>query len=83
MQMEVCLCKRTPMSVLTGASVPWMPRDLEKIHNGSSNFPISLLSLLWLGEAMVCLMHFVVWVAIGGSFFVHTYRCCVNQFFST
>jgi hypothetical protein len=31
----------------------------------------------------VCLVHFVVWVAIGGSLFVHTCRCCTDQFFST
>jgi hypothetical protein len=31
----------------------------------------------------VCLVHFVVWVAIGGSLFVHTCRCCIDQFFST
>jgi hypothetical protein len=38
---------------------------------------------LEVGEAMVCLVHFVVWVAIGGSLFVQTCRCCANQFFST
>jgi hypothetical protein len=31
----------------------------------------------------VYLVHFVVWAAIGGSLFVHTCRCCVDQFFST
>jgi hypothetical protein len=31
----------------------------------------------------VYLVHFVVWVAIGGSLFVHTSRCCADHFFST
>jgi hypothetical protein len=65
------------------ASTPWMPRDLERLHKGSSNIPFSLPSLLWPGEAMVYLVHFVVWAVIGGSFLVHTCRCCADQFFST
>jgi hypothetical protein len=64
-------------------STPWMPRDLERLHKGSSNIPFSLPSSPWPGEATVCLVHFVVWVAIGGFIFVHTCRCCVDQFFST
>jgi hypothetical protein len=65
------------------ASAPWMPRDLERLHKRSSNIPFSLPSLPWPREATVCLVHFVVWAAIGGSLFVHTYRCCADQFFST
>jgi hypothetical protein len=60
---------------------PWMPRDLERLHKGSSNIPFSLPSSPWPGEAMVCLVHFVVWAAIGGSFFCHTCCCCAYQFF--
>jgi hypothetical protein len=65
------------------ASTLWMSRDLERLHKGSSNIPFSLPSSPWPGEATVCLMHFVVWVVIGGSFFVHTCCCCADQFFST
>jgi hypothetical protein len=57
------------------------PRDLESLHKGSSNVPFSLPSSPWPGEATVCLVHFVVWAAIGGSLFVHTCRCCADQFF--
>jgi hypothetical protein len=60
-----------------------MPRDLERLHKGSSNNPFSLPSSSWPGEATVCLVHFVVWAAIGGSLFVYTCRCCPDQFFST
>jgi hypothetical protein len=63
------------------ASTPWMPRDLERLHKGSSNIPFSLPSSPWPGEATVCLVHFVVWAAIGGSLFVHTCRCYADQFF--
>jgi hypothetical protein len=63
------------------ASMPWMPRDLERLHKGSSNIPFSLPSSPWLGEATVCLVHFVVWAAIGGSFFGHTCRCSADQVF--
>jgi hypothetical protein len=38
------------------------------LHNGSSNIPFSLPSSPLPREATVCLVHFVVWVAIGGSF---------------
>jgi hypothetical protein len=65
------------------ASTPWMPRDLKRLHKGSSNIPFSLPSSPWPGEATVYLVHFVVWAAIGGSLFVHTCRCCADQFFST
>jgi hypothetical protein len=64
-------------------STPWMPRDLERLHKGSSNIPFSLPSLSWPRKATVCLVHFVVWAAIGGSLFVHTCCCSVDQFFST
>jgi hypothetical protein len=63
--------------------VPWMPRDLERLHKGSSNIPFSLPSSPWPREATVCLVYFVVWAAIGGSLFVHTCHCCPDQFFST
>jgi hypothetical protein len=53
-------------------SAPWMPRDLERLHKGSSNIPFSLPSSPWPKEATVCLVHFVVWAAIGGPFlFIH------------
>jgi hypothetical protein len=29
--------------------VPWMPRDLKRLHKGSSNIPFSLPSLSWPG----------------------------------
>jgi hypothetical protein len=64
-------------------SMPWMSRDLERLHKGSSNIPFSLPLSPWPGEATVCLVHFVVWATIGGSLFVHTCRCCADQFFST
>jgi hypothetical protein len=60
-----------------------MLRDLERLHKGSSNIPFSLPSSPWPKEATVCLEHFVLWVAIGGSLFVHTCCCCGDQFFST
>jgi hypothetical protein len=62
-------------------STPWMPRDLEGLHKGFSNIPFSLPSSPWPGEAMVCLVHFVVWAVIGGSFFGHTCCCCADQVF--
>jgi hypothetical protein len=65
------------------ASTPWMPRDLENMHKGSSNISFLLLSSPWSGEATVCLVHFVVWAAIGGSFFGHTCLSCADQVFST
>jgi hypothetical protein len=63
------------------AFTPWMPRDLERLHKGSSNIPFSLPSSPWPREATVYLVHFMVWAAIGGSFFGHTCRCCVDQVF--
>jgi hypothetical protein len=65
------------------ASTPWMPRDLERLHKRSSNIPFSLPSLSWPGKATVCLVHFMVWVVIERSLFVHTCCCCEDQFFST
>jgi hypothetical protein len=62
-------------------STPLMPSDLERLHKGSSNISFSLPSLLWPKEATVCLVHFVVWAAIGGSFFGHTCRYCADQVF--
>jgi hypothetical protein len=43
--------------------------ELERLHKGSSNLPFSLPSSPWPGEATMYLVHFVVWAAIGGSFF--------------
>jgi hypothetical protein len=63
------------------ASMPWMPRDLERLQKGSSNIPFSLPSLPWPGEATVYLVHFVVWAAIGRSFFGHTCHSCADQVF--
>jgi hypothetical protein len=56
--------------------------DAKGLHKGSSNIPFSLALSPWPREAMVCLVHFVVWAAIGGSFFGHTCRCSVDQVFS-
>jgi hypothetical protein len=65
----------------TVASMPWMPKDLERLHKGSSNIPFSLPSSPWPREATVCLVHFVVWAAVGGSFFCHTCHYCADQVF--
>jgi hypothetical protein len=43
--------------------------DVKGLHKGSLNIPFSLPSSPWPREATVCLVHFVVWAAIGGSFF--------------
>jgi hypothetical protein len=74
---------RTRTCVRTDActSAPWMPRQLERLHKGSSNIPFSLPSLPWPGEATVHSVHFVVWATIGGFFFGHTCRSCVDQVF--
>jgi hypothetical protein len=55
--------------------------DAKGLHKGSSNIPFSLPSSPWPREATVCLVHFVVWAAIGGSFFGHTCRCSADQVF--
>jgi hypothetical protein len=62
---------------------PWMPRDLERLHKGSSNIPFSLPSSPWPREATVCLVHFVVWAAIGGPFLVILVVVVQIKFFST
>jgi hypothetical protein len=62
-------------------STPWMPRDLERLHKGSSNIPFSLPSLPWPGEATMCLVYFVLWATIGGSFFGHICRSWADQVF--
>jgi hypothetical protein len=52
------------------------------LHKGSSNIPLSLPSSPWPREATMCLVHFEVWAAIGGSFFFgHTCRCSADQVF--
>jgi hypothetical protein len=65
---------KTRTSARTG-SVPAM--DAKGLYKGSSNIPSSP----WPREATVCLVHFVVWAAIGGSFLGHTCRCSANQVF--
>jgi hypothetical protein len=55
--------------------------DAKGLHKGSSNIPISLPSLPWPREATVCLVHFVVWTAIGGFFLGHTCHCSADQVF--
>jgi hypothetical protein len=55
--------------------------DAKGLHKGSSNIPLSLPSSPWPKEATVCLVHFMVWAAIGGSFFGHTCRSCTDQVF--
>jgi hypothetical protein len=75
-RMRVYLRKRA-------AFTPWMPRDLERLHKGSSNIPFSLPSSPWPREATVCLVHFVVWAAIGGPFLVILVVVVQIKFFST
>jgi hypothetical protein len=55
--------------------------DAKGIYKGSSNIPFSLPSLPWPREATVCLVHFVVWAAIRGSFLGHTCHCSIDQVF--
>jgi hypothetical protein len=55
--------------------------DAKGLHKGSSNIPFSLPSSPWPREATVCLVHFVVWAAIGGSFLGHTCRCSADPVF--
>jgi hypothetical protein len=55
--------------------------DAKGLHKGSSNIPFSLPSSPWPREATVCLVHFVVWAAIGGSLFGHTCCSCTDQVF--
>jgi hypothetical protein len=55
--------------------------DAKGLHKGSSNILFLLTSSPWPIEATVCLVHFVVWAAIGGSFLGHTCRCSTDQVF--
>jgi hypothetical protein len=57
---------RTGASALSG-SVQVM--DAKGLYKVSSNVPFSLPSSPWPREATVCLVHFVVWAVIKGSFF--------------
>jgi hypothetical protein len=57
---------KTAVSARTG-SVQAM--DAKGLYKGSSNVPFSLPSSPWPREATVCLVHFVVWAVIKGSFF--------------
>jgi hypothetical protein len=76
-------------TVRVRADAPMRPRgrecvramDAKGLHKGSSNIPFSLPSSPWPREAIVCLVHFVVWAAIGGSFLGHTCRCSADQVF--
>jgi hypothetical protein len=61
-----CVRADAPASAWTG-SVQAM--DAKGLHKGSSNVPFSLPSSPWPREATVCLVHFVVWAVIRGSFF--------------
>jgi hypothetical protein len=55
--------------------------DAKGLYKGSSNFPFSLPSSPWPREATVCLVHFVVWAVIRGSFFWSFCRCSADQVF--
>jgi hypothetical protein len=59
---------------------PWILRELHKVY---SNVLFSLPRSPQPGKAIVCLVHFVVWVTIGKSYFVHTCRCFVELFCSS
>jgi hypothetical protein len=59
-------CGRALASARTG-SVQAM--DAKGLYKGSSNVPFSLPLSPWPREAAVCLVHFVVWAVIRGSFF--------------
>jgi hypothetical protein len=65
-QTRTCVCADTSASART-RSVQAM--DAKGLHKGSSNIPFSLPSSPLPREATVCLVYFVVWAAIGGSFF--------------
>jgi hypothetical protein len=69
---------KTTASARTG-SIQAM--DAKGLYKGSSNIPFSLPSLPWPREATVCLVHFMVWAAIGGSFLGHICRCSTDQVF--
>jgi hypothetical protein len=55
--------------------------DAKGLYKGFRVIPFSLPSLPWPREATVCLVHFVVWAAIGGSFLGHTCRCSADPVF--
>jgi hypothetical protein len=55
--------------------------DAKGLQKGSSKIPFSLPSSPWPREATVCLVYFMVWASIGGSFFGHTCRFCADQVF--
>jgi hypothetical protein len=57
--------------------------DAKGLYKGSSNIPFSLPSSPWPREATVCLVHFVVWAAIGGPFWVILVVVLQIKFFST
>jgi hypothetical protein len=54
-----------------------IPREL---HKGSSNTPFPLFWSLLFGEAMVCLVHLVLWAVIEEFSFVDTCHCFEKQF---
>jgi hypothetical protein len=79
---------RTPTCVRTDASASTRmgsvhAMDAKGLHKGSSNIPFSLPSSPWPREAMICLVYFVVWAAIGGSFLVIFVFDLQIKFFST
>jgi hypothetical protein len=58
--------------------------DAKGLYKGSSNIPFSLPSSPWPREATVCLVHFVVWAAIRGVFFLVILVVVLQiKFFST
>jgi hypothetical protein len=55
--------------------------DAKGLYKGFRVIPFSLPSSPWPREATVCLVHFMVWAAIGGSFLGHTCRCFADPVF--
>jgi hypothetical protein len=55
--------------------------DAKGLYKGFRVIPFSLPLSPWPREATVCLVHFVVWAAIGGSFLGHTCRCSADPVF--
>jgi hypothetical protein len=71
---------KTAASARTRACVQAM--DAKGLYKGFRVISFSLPSSPWPREATVCLVHFVVWAAIEGSFLGHTCRCSADQVFS-
>jgi hypothetical protein len=62
------------------ASAPWMPRDYIR---GPQTFHSHFLRRLGLEKLRCILVHFVVWAAIGGPFWVILVVVLQIKFFST